>query len=110
MKNYGAAVGADTGYSAQIAMGRTKHPGDWHFAYGYSQAEVDAVLGVFSHDNLGIATNYQSHLLAIDYTLFEQVALNATLYHYKPLDAAYAGANDPNDWLDRLRLNLTVGF
>ncbi len=110
VKNYGAAVSADEGFSTQLSLGRTTQAGDWRFAYGYSQAEVDAVLGAFSHDNLGLATNYQSHVFGIDYALFDHVTLNATLYRYKPLDALYAGANDPDDWLNRLRLNMSVGF
>ncbi len=110
VKNLGAAVNDDEGFGTEISLGQTASQGDWRFAYGYSQAEIDAVLGAFSHDNLGIATNYQSHLIGIDYALFEHVILNATLYHYKPLNSAYAGVNAPHDWLDRLRLNLTVSF
>lgn len=110
VKNYGATAGNDEGYSAKISLGRASTVGDWRFAYGYSQVGIDAVLGAFSNDNMAIATNYQSHLFGVDYTLFDDVVLNATLYHYKPLEAVYAGVNDPDDWLDRLRLNMTIGF
>lgn len=110
VKNTGAAVDQDAGFSTQIEVGQIRTHGDWHFVYGYSQAETDAVFAAFSHDNLSLATNYQSHLLGIDYALFDHVALNATLYHYRPLDAIHAGADDPQDWLDRLRLNMTVTF
>jgi hypothetical protein len=30
--------------------------------------------------------------------------INAIWYHYEQYDAVDAGANDPNDWLDRLRV------
>ncbi|WP_411820028.1 putative porin [Hyphococcus formosus] len=110
VKNYGSAAGNDHGYSTMLTIGRTTSVHDWRLAYGYSQVGIDAVLGAFSNDNLAIATNYQSHLLGVDFTPFDHVVLNATLYHYKPLEAVYAGNHDPDDWLDRLRLNMTVSF
>ena len=108
--NYGASVDADTGYSADLAVGRASTPGDWRFGYGYAQTEVDAVFAAFSHDNLGIATNYRLHTLSIDYVPMPHTGLNLTWYHYRPLDAAYAGSSTPGDWLDRVRLNLMVDF
>ena len=90
--------------------GRANQQGDWRFSYGYSVAEVDAVLAAFSHDNTTIATNYRQHSLAIDYVLLKNLVLDATLYRYRPYQADFAGLNDPDDWLDRLRLNLLVNF
>ena len=46
----------------------------------------------------------------MDYALTDDVVLDATLYHYRPYDAALSGSNDPADWLDRLRVNLQVGI
>ena len=46
----------------------------------------------------------------MDYALTEKLLLDATLYHYKPYDAAYTLINDPDDWLNRFRLNFQVGF
>ena len=40
----------------------------------------------------------------------DNLVLNATLYHYRPLDPVYAGASQPHDWLNRLRLNMLVSF
>lgn len=54
--NYGAAVDADTGYGADLFVGRASKPHDLRFGYGYSRTEVDAVLAAFSHDNIDIAT------------------------------------------------------
>ena len=73
-------------------------------------AAVDAVFAAFSHDNLGIATNYRLHGLSIEHVPVDNLVLNATLYHYRPLDPVYAGASQPHDWLNRLRLNMLVSF
>ena len=110
VKNYGASTDEDQGLHTSLSLGRLSNPMDWRLAYGYSQAEIDAVLGAFSNDNLSIATNYQSHQLTIDYLLDASIALNATLFHYKPLNAHYSVLNDPNDWLNRFRLNVTLSF
>lgn len=108
--NRGARVPGDTGYSIELAAGQSRARGDWRFGYGYSQAEVDAVLAAFSQDNTTIATNYRQHMLFAGYNLRDHVVLDAVWYRYRPLDAAYAGLNAPGDWLDRVRLHVLVGF
>lgn len=108
--NQGARTSGDTGYSLDLSVGQASHRGDWRFSYGYSATEVDAVLAAFSHDNTTIATNYRQHILSVDYCLLNNMILNATLYHYRPYDAAFAGSNIPDDWLDRLRLNFLISF
>lgn len=108
--NFGAEVDADTGFGGEVSVGRASRPGDWKFGYGYAQAEVDAVFAAFSHDNLGIATNYRLHTISIDYVPMPHTGLNLTWYRYRPLDALYSGSNDPTDWLHRIRLNLMVDF
>jgi len=108
--NFGAETTADTGYGMDFALGRASQPGDWRFTYGYSAAESDAVLAAFSHNNIGIATNYRLHSLAVDYVPAPKTVLGAIWYHYKPDAAIHAGANDPDDWLDRVRLYYLVNF
>lgn len=110
VKNNGARTPGDTGYSIELSAGQTKARGDWRFGYGYAVAEVDAVLAAFSQDNTTIGTNYRQHTLYLNYSLTEKLLLDATYYRYKPYDAAYSGLNDPDDWLDRFRLNFQVGF
>ena len=110
VRNLGARTSGDTGYSIELFAGKTSGRGDWRVGYGYSVAEVDAVLAAFSHDNTTIATNYRQHALVFDYAITKDVILDATLYHYRPYDAAFSGVNDPDDWLDRLRLNVLVTF
>lgn len=110
VRNLGAAVPADTGFNLELAAGRTARPGDWRIVYNYSEVGVDAVFAAFSHDNLAIATNYRLHGLGLAYVPADNLLLDLAYYHYRPLDAAYAGADDPQDWLDRLRLNLLVSF
>jgi hypothetical protein len=41
---------------------------------------------------------------------WNNIILNATLYHYRPYHVVDAGANDPRDWLNRVRLNFLVNF
>lgn len=110
VRNLGAATDADTGFGIDALVGRASETGDWRLSYGYAQAETDAVLAAFSHDNTGIATNYIQHQFGLDYVAARNVILNATFYSYRPKDDPDAGANDVDDWLHRLRLNLLVNF
>jgi hypothetical protein len=110
VRNLGAAVPDDTGYELDLLVGRASKAGDWRFMYGYSEAGVDAVLGVFSTDNTDIPTNYVQHTLALDYMLAPNVSLNTTAYRYRPKNGLYAGLRDPKEWLNRVRLNLQVSF
>jgi hypothetical protein len=108
--NRAAAVSSDSGYNIELSVGRTAARGDWRFVYNYSEVGVDAVFAAFSHDNLNIATNYRLHGLGVDYVPIDNILLNATLYHYRPLNPLYAGSNQPRDWLDRVRLNMLLNF
>ncbi|KKC27403.1 hypothetical protein WP12_03180 [Sphingomonas sp. SRS2] len=108
--NRGARTASDSGFNIEFSAGKAAHEGDWRLFYNYSQVGVDAVFAAFSHDNIGIATNYELHGLAVDYVPAENILLNATLYHYRPLRSFYAGANQPDDWLNRIRLNMMLSF
>jgi hypothetical protein len=108
--NRGARVPGDTGYSIELAAGQSHGRGDWRFGYGYSQAEVDAVLAAFSNDNTTIGTNYRQHTLFAAYNLFDNIVLDAVWYHYRPYDAEFSDLNDPDQWLDRVRLHFLVTF
>lgn len=110
VRNFGAAVPADTGFNLELSAGRVAQPGDWRFVYNYSQVGVDAVFAAFTNDNLALATNYELHGLDISFVPMRDVVLDLVYYHYRPLDALYAGTNDPRDWLDRIRLNFLVNF
>ena len=110
VRNLGAAVSADSGVYVELAAGRATRPGDWRVSYAYSEVGVDAVFAAFSHDNLAISTNYQLHSLGVTFALAKYLMLDTTFVHYRPLDADYAGTNAATDWLDRIRLNLTVNF
>lgn len=110
VKNFGAADVVNTGYSAVLSAGRAETARDWRLSYGYLQTRIDAVLAAFSHDNFAIATNYKAHQFSVDYAVFDHLVLNGTLYSYRTLDPAYAGARLPTDWVQRLRLNATVKF
>ncbi|MES2291372.1 MAG: putative porin [Pseudomonadota bacterium] len=108
--NFGATAGDANGFGVDLLVGRASKKQDWRFAYGYAQVGVDAVFAAFSHDNTNIATNYIQHTLAVDYVPMDNLILNVTYYRYKPLDALYAGTTLPNDWANRLRLNMMVAF
>lgn len=110
VRNVGASGKAEDGFELDLIAGRSAEPGDWRFAYGYAEVERDAVLAAFSHDNTGIATNYLQHTLSADYVLSPGLQLNATYYRYRPKDPSEAGLDAPDDWLNRLRLNLLASF
>jgi hypothetical protein len=110
VQNLGAAVSDDTGYGADIFVGRAAQKGDWRFQYGYAEMGVDGVLAAFSHDNTDLATNYLQHTLAVDFVPRSRVVLNATYYRYRLKNPIYTGAIAPGDWANRLRLNFIYAF
>lgn len=110
VKNFGAETSQDTGYGMDLGVGRATQPHDWRVTYGYSMAETDSVLGAFSHDNIGIGTNYELHALTVDYVPMPKTVLTAWWYHYKPENALDAGSNAIGDWLDRVRVAFMVSF
>ncbi|MCL7715886.1 putative porin [Stenotrophomonas mori] len=108
--NSAARTDADSGYGVDLLLGRAQQPGDWRVSYGHSMAEVDAVLTAFSHDNIGLASNYRMHAFGVDYVPWPKTTLSALWYRYRPLSARYAGSADPGDWLNRFRVALMVSF
>ena len=104
VKNLGADD-EDEGFGVDLFVGRASAKGDMRFRYGYSQAETDAVLAAFSHDNTTLATNYKQHTLTFDYQVRKDFQLNATWYVYSRLSSSL-----PTDWISRLRLNAMVSF
>lgn len=110
VKNFGAETSQDTGYGADLGIGRVTQPHDWRVTYGYSVTETDSVLAAFSHDNIGIGTNYELHALTVDYVPMPKTLLTAIWYHYKPENALDAGSNAFGDWLDRVRVAFLVSF
>ena len=110
VKNFGAATSADTGYSMDVSVGRARNRGDWRIAYGYSVAETDAVLAAFSHDNIGLGTNYRLHALTLDHVPLPKMLISAIWYRYEPYSSAGTSPGDVGDWLDRVRLAFLVSF
>lgn len=110
VKNFGSATNEDTGYSVDVSAGRAKYACDWRLAYGYMNAEVDAVFAAFSHDNLEIATSYELHSLSADYVIDSHFMLNATYYRYHALEGVSSATFPSDQWLNRLRLNAVVTF
>lgn len=110
VRNLGAAVTDDSGFGLDLTLGRGSQHGDWRLTYGYAEAGVDAVLAAFSSDNTDLPTNYLQHSLAVDYVISPSLTFNATAYHYRPKNPAYAGLRPADEWLDRIRLNLQVTF
>lgn len=107
VKNLGAEVDEDQGLALGVYVGRTGTTGDRRLHYSYSEAETDAVLAAFSHDNTTLATNYELHTVAVDYVPLPNTVLNATWYLYRRKDIE---ADSPNDFVSRLRLNLLLTF
>lgn len=108
--NYGATTGQDTGFGVDLLLGRGSKLGDWRFGFGYAQAEVDAVLTAFSHDNTNLASNYLQQTLLVDYVVAPGVTLNATYYRYRAKSPQFSSAFSATEWANRLRLNLLAAF
>lgn len=106
-RNFGAAGGAQIGWEGDVYVGRVKEPGDLRWRYGYALAERDAVLAAFSHDNTTLATNSETHTLALEGVPIADMLLNATVYIYRPHEVE-AGVS--RGYQTRLRLNATVTF
>ena len=95
----------NSGWGADVFVGRAASQGDLRYRYGYGVTDADAVLAAFSHDNTTLGTNYEIHTLSLDAVPLGGLFLNATLYHYRP-HVAVAGRKYQN----RLRLNAMVTF
>jgi hypothetical protein len=109
VRNFGATRGSE-GFSLFGTAGRLSERGDVRFGYGYAEVGTDAVLAAFSEDNTTIATNVMQHNFSFDYALSSHLILNGTFYRFTPKSAIDAGMNAPDDWLNRLRINLLAEF
>lgn len=103
----GGAADLNTGWEADVYLGKAQRAGDLRYRYGYGMTETDAVLAAFSHDNTTLGTNYEIHTLAVDAVPLTGLSLNATLYYYRPHAAAPGVARD---YQKRLRLNAMVSW
>lgn len=109
-KNLGARVPDDTAWGADLFLGGLNEPGHFLLRYGYSSVETDAVLGLFSNDNIALATNYELHTVSIDYELAEHIFLGLTQYFYRSLNAVPPDELLADEWGSRTRLNLYFQF
>lgn len=109
VKNTGAEVPEDQGYSVDAYLGRVSNRNDVRFQYGYSNVETDAVLGAFSHDNTTLPTNYMQHTFNIDFVLLPNTVFTGTFYLYRR-SAETALTDDTDTFASRLRLNLMLRF
>ena len=110
VKNYGAVVDEDQGYSVDLFVGQASKRGDYRFRYGYSVAETDAVLAAFSHDNTTFPTNYRQHTLSADYVIRDNTFLNLTWYLYRRDELGTTPETDSDDYVSRLRVNVLLAF
>jgi len=109
VKNHGAVLEENEGFSVDLYIGKVSKKNDWRFQYGYALAENDAVLAAFSHDNTTLASNYEQHTLGLDYVVVENTTLNVTLYHYRRHDIKSPNSIE-NDFFSRLRVNALINF
>jgi hypothetical protein len=93
----------NTGWEADVYLGRVTRPGETRWRYGYAVAETDAVLAAFSHDNTTLGTNYKIHTLAVDAVPVAGTLVTGTVYVYSPNQPAGV-------FQTRLRLNAMVTF
>ena len=110
VRNLGAAVPEDSGYGFDLLVGNLRQAGRFLFRYGYSQVETDAVLGMYSNDNILYPTNYVMHSFSVDYALKEHTFVGITNYLYRRLEKSSGPEAFPNDWQSRTRLNLYFTF
>jgi hypothetical protein len=94
----------NTGWEADVYVGRITRPGETRWRYGYAVAETDAILAAFGQDNTTLGTNYDIHTLAVDAVPVAGTVLTATVYAYRPHEAAV------REYQTRLRLNAMVTF
>lgn len=107
--NLGAAVPEDTGYGIEAFVGQLAGRGDVQLQLGYMQAETDAVLGLFSHDNIPYATNYRLYALTVAYRWLEHTYVGLTNYRYRRADPIEPSSSG-DGWANRVRLNLWFSF
>jgi len=101
----GGAADLNSGWEADVYLGKVKRKGDLRYRYGFGMTETDAVLAAFSHDNTTLGTNYEIHTLSVDAIPISGLSLNATLYYYRPHEVAVGVTRD---FQKRLRLNAMV--
>lgn len=110
VRNFGATTSAETGGLINLSAGRITDKNDWRIGYGYAQTGVDSVFAAFSEDNTTLATNYVQHHLSVDYVLRPHLIMTGSYFRYKAKSAMGAAGNDPNNWLNRMRINLLAEF
>jgi hypothetical protein len=94
----------NTGWAADVYVGRVTRPGETRWRYGYAVAETDAILAAFAHDNTTLGTNSETHTFSVDGVPIPGMLLTATLYAYRPHEAT------TRTYQARLRLNAMVTF
>lgn len=109
VRNLGAEIPQDSGFGVDLFAGSLNDKGHWLLRYGYAEAGADAVLGLYSHDNIVYPTNYRMHTLSADYALSDHAFVGLTNYLYKNLDPDPLSAYDQH-WINRTRLNLYFVF
>ena len=108
--NFGATTKKDTGLLVSLVAGQLIDKADWRFGYGYAQTDIDAVFAAFSEDNTTLATNYIQHNWGVDYAIRPHLILGGTFYRFKPKSDIGADFSGPDNWLNRLRVNLLAEF
>jgi putative porin len=107
VKNLAVEDGQETALEADLYLGQSQRRGDVRGRYGYALAETDAVLAAFAHDNTTLASNSETHTLALDVVPADHLLLNATWYLYRPHESL---PGVKREYQGRLRLNATVAF
>jgi hypothetical protein len=97
----------NTGWAADMYVGRVTRPGETRWRYGYAVAETDAILAAFAHDNTTLGTNSEIHTVAVDAVPVAGMLLTGTFYVYRPHQVA---AGLARQYQTRLRLNAMVTF
>ncbi len=68
----------NSGYWAEIQLGKTQKRGDWSLGYTLIRIEKDAILSPFNFDDIGQQTDVRAHRLIFNYTLDPKIIFAIT--------------------------------
>ena len=108
--NTRAARNDGEGWALGLSYGETRKAKDWRAYYQYQYIERDAVMSALSQDDFTLATNFQGHVMGVQYQFTDVVGINVwTLFSERLSSDSFFSANGGDDqW--RFRIDLNIKF
>ncbi len=133
LANNTQAESRDTGFAIGVGVGKAqrdwyhdslKNPGDWGVSYTWERVEKDALVSLFSYDDINYqqnqtsqngSTNVEASIIRLDYELFQNFQLTAKSHFINALDRSIATTNNGkgligNPTLTRLQIDMLLKF